>query len=411
MEYSCCYQEETFITKNGIPTGTGAVVCIAAGRRLRPDLPFVQYCELLRTNPQAKATHMAVKPMVEGSQPLPMLTPAGEVLASTTYGYEIYTKCAAMTDSELLTHTGKTAQQLGLKAFATDYAGPDSSSKLFLVSLAGMSLEMRDSVRKVKIRHETAAQSNEYWLMPQNQLVPEQTKTVLSHVEKQIASQKPKMGGQTTLKTLAELLELADRIENQSRSAFDAPMEPEPKPDLNAVFADDDQDDDDDDAAKAAKAEAAAAQKAEAAKQEAAQALLAGFHDGSLNSGAPKRRKMAPAAQAAAASLERSSGPSLVPSAAAGTASEKGDGSTSKKQSKMDQEVDKLDHEMKKVAIAHFSINNKKNVSVKCLQDLRIENFTALKTDHAKGHATAGVAASVGFRECETFSVDGIGGS
>ncbi|CAE6924176.1 unnamed protein product [Symbiodinium sp. CCMP2456] len=80
---------------------------------------------------------------------------------------------------------------------------------------------------------------------------------------------------------------------------------------------------------------------------------------------------------------------SSTPVAITGAVSEKGDGS-SKKQSKMDQEVDKLDSEMRKVAIAHFSINNKKNASVKCLQDLRIENFTGEKTDHLKGHAVAG---------------------
>ena len=56
----------------------------------------------------------------------------------------------------------------------------------------------------------------------------------------------------------------------------------------------------------------------------------------------------------------------------------------------MDQEVEKLDPEMRKVAIAHVSIHNKKNASVKSLQDLRIENFTAEKTDHLKGHAVAG---------------------
>ncbi|CAE7791849.1 unnamed protein product [Symbiodinium sp. CCMP2592] len=330
--------------------------------------------------------------MVEGTQPLPMLTPAGEVLASTKYGYEIYTKCAALTDTELETHTRKNAKELGLKPFSSDYAAPDSSSKLYLVSLVGMSSEMRETVRKVKIRHETAAQSNEYWLMPQNQLVPEQTKTVLSHVEKQVTSQKPKMGGQIMLKTLGELREVADRLDNQTRSAAESAKQPEPKPDLSAMFEDDDHEDEDDEETKAAKAEAAAALKAEEAKQEAAQALLAGFHDGSLNSAAPKRRKTAQTAQAqATASVERSSGSAMVPSAAAGTgASDKGEGSTSKKQSKMDQEVDKLDHEMKNVALAHYSINNKKNVSVKCLQDLRIENFTALKTDHSKGHAIAG---------------------
>ena len=166
IEDICCYEEETFITKRGIPTGTGGVVCIAAARRLRPDLTFEQYCEMLRNNSQAKATHVSVKPMVEGTQTPPVLTPAGEVLASTKYGYEIYTKCAAMTDTELQTHTGKTAAQLGLKPFVNDYAGPDSSSKLFLVSLSGMSTDMRDSVRRVKIRHETAAHSHEYWLTP-----------------------------------------------------------------------------------------------------------------------------------------------------------------------------------------------------------------------------------------------------
>ena len=146
------------------PISPGCTLCMAAGKRLEPSLEFAEFCDKCDNPPnadypqEANRARQAILEELEAneSRTLPVFVPGAQVAQQSTYGHMIYTKAALVTDSELLSFTGKTAAGLGLSAWAAENAGPSSNNNFYVVSLQDFPGD-KDCVRKIKFCHSSSA--------------------------------------------------------------------------------------------------------------------------------------------------------------------------------------------------------------------------------------------------------------
>ena len=145
---------------------------------------------------------------------LPKFLPQFEVEENKRYGHIIYQKAAALTDAELTKVTGKSAQSLGLVPWPTENLAFESNTNYYVVSLQDLPPTMRDSVRKIKIYHELSASRSTLTLNPDTMLSPLQGTTCFQHVASQYSGSRPAGFMSGNLKTIPELIQLAQLMDN-----------------------------------------------------------------------------------------------------------------------------------------------------------------------------------------------------
>ena len=357
------------------------MLCQAVCKRLCPGLTFDDYVLQLKQNPTLKGQAQKARAALEWEQQkghdegrvLPIFSPAFEVFEFSQHGHEVYTKAGLLSDTDVVNLTTKSAKDLGLTAFATEWLGPGQSINFYLVSLAGIPSEMKDTIKKVKLFQTTTVAQNKLWLTPSTQLSKSQPKAVMAHLASKYQAQRPKGALQPQeLKTLEELQQLAALVESQrlellQKDAMDptAALESVDGPVKTGDFMIDGLQDEDDDAGAAKKTKKARVQRA-------------------AKTTAPPSESARPKIPSAAAILDAASS-----GVAPDNLSEAPSGS-SKKKRKVDAELDSMDPEMREVAILHMS--GTATGSAKSLAKLRIELFVQPGTDHDRGHTL--VAAS-----------------
>ena len=105
-----------FNTNNGVPTSTGDIMCLAVANRLRPDLEFSTFCQLIVLDPAMKASFLKARLHVSDPEnhPPPAFTPGAQAQSEQQSGHSVYTKAALLPQSEITSLMGQTPRWLGL---------------------------------------------------------------------------------------------------------------------------------------------------------------------------------------------------------------------------------------------------------------------------------------------------------
>ena len=190
-------EETPFLTNaKGIPISEGDVLCMAIQKRLIPGKSFQDFCTRIKEDPQfaksAMAARSALAKETESSTGLPTFLPASSVGEDTIYGHVVYSKAGLLTEGELTRHTSKTAKELGLQVFSSEWQSPTNKVNFYIISLLGLPPDLLASIRKVKLFHQTSIRSEKNWLTPQLQLTKNQAKDISDHLHTKYSD--PKLG-------------------------------------------------------------------------------------------------------------------------------------------------------------------------------------------------------------------------
>lgn len=353
------------MNQHGHPSSPGCIVCLAVQIRMEPQLSFQEWIAKLRDPPyeayqsEVNRGRIAVEEEQEANsnRTLPIFVPGFNVSQSARYGYSLSVKCAALSETEIVSATKKTPASLGLTPWQTEWVGPDQKAQLYLVSLRDLPDELKHTCRRVKIWHEVEASREKLQLSPSTMLSANQHHSAFQHATNSFKSQRPAAQVES-LQTLPQLIDLAQRVDNELQAKM------------------------------AAAGDEAAGRKDQQEKPK----ILAGLESGMAPppTKRPKRAAKPPLAltgpadedpipiQGTDSNASTGTGPDEEMSEV-GTVASGGSGS---KKGKMDAaEYAALDPDMKKVASVHF-LNGNRNASAKCL--LWLTHTTFLSKDSAK---------------------------
>ena len=348
-----------------------------------PGTTFEEFCTRINQDDKYAASTEVARQALEEEQEnngvLPTIIPQSEVAECVQLGHEVYVKAALVSDAEIVRYTSKSATDLGLKPWASEWHGSNTVN-FYIVSLADLPSELLLSVKKVKLFQLTYVKNDKLWLTPMTQLSKGQPQDVMQHLSNKYAKKRPTGMVQSldSLQSLADLKDLASILEaqrlerlrqdgsNQSSEAL-APAGPvsQSAAMLEALEADDE--------------------------------------------GGPKKKRKATgksvkppsgvgsATPALALSNEAAStvAPSAVPSLTdlSSRASAKSENSKGGKSQKMAEMYEGMDDDMRKVAMLHMSLSqsSNKNASAKSLATLVVSKYIDGTVDHIKGHSMAAV--------------------
>ena len=362
----------------------GDILCIANSKRLLPGSTFEEFVQRIKNDPQFKAVAEKAREAIQAEMayrnkmgmPLPVMVPSNEIAETSAFGHIIYSKCGVLSDSEVVKLCGKTAKDLNLKAFSSEFCSVKGETSFYLISLQGLPPDLLQTIRKMKLYHSVGVRNDRVWLNADTQLSKGQGADVSQHLAQKYGEKKRPAGlvnhstsDTTTLQTLEDLQQIASLLENQRKENLQkdasGPAEaPEP---VGPVV-----------------------------KMDPMVAAL-----GDDDEKAPKKRKAAKRNQASSsalpsASASASAAASAVPKTqnlSLGDVSSVKSENSSKKAKMQAQQFELLDEEMKKVAMYHVANQgDKKNTSFKSLQYLTPQNFMTCATDHNKGHCIPAVA-------------------
>lgn len=282
---------------------------------------------------------------------------------------QVYSKGCLLSDSELLSHTGKSGSTMGLPVWSTEVNGPDSVTNYYVISLDQLPEEIKASARRVKVFYELNATRDTLTLTPSTQLSKIQADTCFSAASNQYKHARPQNVMSGGLKTLPELIELAGLIDNE----------------LEQQMRDD--------------AAITGMELAEEGQTTTGSKALEGLDLENPNPAPKKKSRKGGAAAAKAAAVAAAdsvvptpSYPALLDSEGPGMqiAASGGPGSaSSKKKLDREKEIAQMDGEMQKVARVHHQTS--RTNTAKSLIDLTPAKFMQEGTDHAKGHAIVNV--------------------
>ena len=362
---------------------------MANAKRLMPAATFEDYCARISTDTKfaesAELSRQALEEEGESSGVLPTFIPAGEVAECVHFGHEVYVKAALVSDSDIIKLTGKSAKDLGLTPWASEWQGTNVVN-FYIVSLADLPAELQLSVKKVKLFQVTYVKNDKLWLTPMTQLSKTQPADVLQHLATKYTQKRPTgmvqnieaLQSISDLKDLARILE-AQRIERLKEDG--AAAESEALVPAGPVVQ------------SAAMLEALEADEGPTKRKRTKTAPKAAAKP----TAAPAAALVTPLALVDCASTTTTTtGPSsiatsLEPSSRASNAG-KSDTSKNKKVAEM---FEGMDEEMRKVAQLHMeNSKDKKNASARSLQSLVVANFVDGNVDHGKGHTIAAVTRS-----------------
>ena len=371
---------------------------MALGRKLEPDLSFKLFCEKKHAPPSddpgfgrgvdraREALVIKLQQQAESEQ-MPMFNPASSCSKQDMYAHVVYQKCGLVTETQFFNLIKKSPKVLGQKPFPGFIKGPKDKQLYYSISLTGLDQKTRDEIKKVKTFWQSAVLHTEDVLRPEDQLTQQQGMSIFSHMTSAYMSNKrpPKMNDPPTLE---ELLIDARKLDADIAKVF--------KGDSDEVDREPEEDDEDEDEDEDTE-EVLLAQHAAAETELRAQQML-GFSLGSLEDVKKKRGKKGGAnaaiiaATAAAASSSKTTKTSTSSPAKPPMAITDDDKSSrrSKLVRKGDEEMAKMDSEMKVVAKAHLSTGA--GASVKSLAGLRVDGVYA---PNQKSDGRSGVGYSL----------------
>ena len=347
------------VNQHGHPCSPGCIVCLAVQIRMEPQLSFQDWIAKLRDPPyesyesEVKRGRIAVEEEQEANshRTLPIFVPGYTVSQSTRYGYTLSVKCAALSETEIVSATKKTPAALGLTPWQDEWVGPDQKSQLYLVSIRDLPDDVKHTCRRVKIRHEVEASRDKLQLTPSTMLSANQHHSSFQHATNSLKSQRPSVSLES-LQTLPQLIDLAQRVDNELQakmhgSELAGKRELPDKPKILAGL------------------EAEMAPPAKKPKKQPAKAALALTGGGGGDDAATATPPIQDNEDMSDVSTTRSTG-------------------SGPKKGKMEaSEYEALDDEMKKVASAHF-LNGNRNASAKCLLFLTPATFLSKDSVHQR---------------------------
>eukprot|EP00435_Cladocopium_sp_Y103_P054587 s399_g17.t2 len=340
---------------------------------------FAEYCALIKSDEKFAADSETARAALEEEEEaragcaLPLFRPSADVAEGSRVGHLIYTKGGLLSEADLVKYTKKTPKDLGLSAFCTEWQGA-TATQFFVISLADLPEELKWSIKRIKLYHDTYYRHDKLWLTPDTQLSKRQGADVAEHLNSKFASKKRPAGmlQPASLQSLSDLQDLARILEAQRLEQLQK-----------------------DGSSDAVEAASAAAPKS---------AMLAALEDEEEPTKRKRPKKQDPKTKAAdpGQQLALSDAVSTTASSSAGALaladappSSTGKSDTSKSGKKGDQ-FQGLDDEMRQVAQLHMASSQGKNVSVKSLQTLVPAKYMQGGTDHSRAHA---LVAAKKFRE------------
>ena len=371
-----------FLTNEiGIPVSPGDIICMANAKRLLPGSTFQEFCQRIKEDAHfadvASKGREAIAFELESRKgnPLPLFLPSSDIAETSSFGHTIYSKAGLLTDSELVRLVDKSAKDLQLKPFTSEWCSVKGEVSFYLISLQGLPADLMQTIRKVKLFHSVGTRSDRVWLNEATQLSKGQGADVSKHLALKYGERKRPAGlmnhstaDSTSLQTLEDLKQLA-ALENTRQEN---------------LLTD----------AAGAGASAQAPEPVGPVKKSDTMLASLGDEEGPKKPVVRKKGKGKDPATAAAA--QPSASGTAAPSKPLLTI---GDGTKSDKSSKRAKEqqslFEALDSEMQGVAALHVSCQGdrtSKNSGFKSLQFLTPEVFMTGTTDHNKGHCITGVA-------------------
>lgn len=361
----CLQSQEVEFQKDedGLPMGPGAVLCIAAGKRLEPQMTFEAFCDHLHNPPYKEypdvvnRARVAIAEELEQNQErtLPVFIPGSNVARSMVCGHMVYSKAAALTDEDLTRLAGKSGEGLGLTAFDSwqlSTTGEPKQVKYYAVSLQGLPQETLDTCKRVKVYHTISASREHLLLTPQTMLSDTQHQSTFGHAtDKYRQEQAPINVFAGDVKSLADLQQLATLIDSGLQKRMEGEHQPSrPAHDSKA---------------------------------------LAGLNLDAPTVTPPKKAQKRKTATPGVPALCDDAASQGDAGSASGASEKTLTRSDSAKQRKLSAELEGMDEEMKRVASLHCSSG--KNFSAKSLQNLVAEDFMYGQSDHTKSHALVAV--------------------
>lgn len=352
---------------------------MAAQKRLLPGKDFAEYCQLIKSDQKFAADAETARAALEEEEEaragcaLPLFRPSSDVAEGSQMGHMIYTKGGLLSEADVVKYTKKTAKDLGLTAFCTEWQGA-AATQFFVISLADLPEELKSNIRRIKLYHNTYVRHDKLWLTPDTQLSKRQRMDVADHLNTKFASKKRPAGmlQPGSLQSLSDLQDLARILEAQRLEQLHKDGSSDPAAVVSAAAPKD--------------------------------AMLAALDD---EEEPAKRKRLKKADQK---SKGADTGSQLALSDAASTAappstamaaltdapvSSTGKSDTSKGGKKAVDPFQGLDDEIRQVAELHMSSSQGKNASVKSLQNLVIEKYMIGGTDHSRAHVLVAVALMI----------------
>lgn len=395
-------QEAQFLLNStGQIVSLGDVVCLANAKRLLPGRSFEEYCARIASDTEfAKAAETSREAIVKESEDrdgcvLPLFIPGSELAEASLVGHEVYTKAALLSEVDIVRETSKSAKELGLVPFVTEWGGQTTqqTQQFFLVSRAGLSPETLAKCRTVKLFQSMFIRNEKLWITPETQLSKSQPKDVQAHLLERYNSKKRPSGlvSPGGLQTLSDLQELAQILENKKMEILQ--NQTQSTDPANAL-----------------------------GEENAAQVpgLLAGLADDDDEKRQGKRKKAAKAKTTPPSTL-----PALMDDASTRASTTAGPGSdalvalpdknhevasagksdTSKSNKRGLGVLPAMDSEMRQVAELHLTSASGRNASAKGLCDLTASNFVVSGTDHTRSHALVAATWLSMFMFCQGCDV------
>ena len=117
-----------FLTNEiGIPVSPGDIICMANAKRLLPGSTFQEFCQRIKEDAHfadvASKGREAIAFELESRKgnPLPLFLPSSDIAETSSFGHTIYSKAGLLTDSELVRLVDKSAKDLQLKPFTSEW--------------------------------------------------------------------------------------------------------------------------------------------------------------------------------------------------------------------------------------------------------------------------------------------------
>ena len=371
---------------------------MAAHKRLEPQLSFEEFAAKSNNPPEDRKTmsddvNKACRVLEEEQaedKVLPTFIPGAQAFEHSEFGHTISVKGGLLSETELISHTGKSGKDLGLTAYSVAFEHGQAQS-YYVISLEGLDSDFKDAIRKIKFHQTTTIVSDKMWVTPSTQLAKWHGKSMAEHLSSKYSKGKPSINN---LPSLESLKDLATRVEANRQKLLEgdveaAALDQSPEEPVGPVVRQN--------------------------------ALLEGFDDADAQPKKRQKRKTAAAATGQAtrtAAVEASpsdgaggstmsmmailgAGPDHAPPALAPNSTNEDAATTvsdnksmSKKSTAFQQELASMDVEMRKVATLHCGEGRSagKNTSAKSLAGLVVGNFLRESTDHNKGHALHNVS-------------------
>lgn len=344
--------------------------CADTAMKLRPGQGLCRLVEIKNMDsktaaasedPKFPAEYDHAMKIKSGEIDRPELCPANQISLQGCYGFRVSQEYGALTEDEYKRLVERNPATLPtLKPIQVPWQGPHANlSKLYLVSLEGLPLDIALAMRKITLYYDNSALNDEVYLSPETQFNANQAEFVWKHIFDRSKTSRPDQlrPGADGPCSLEELQQKHDKIDEEKRAKLH---------DKQAV--------------------AAAFIESEDPKEEVEGVGSVGMGAGSLagkaSSKKPVRRTQKSSRGELQAKLDQKLNPPTPVASSGVPAIEDVEVASSAKKSikfNSNNELQELDEELRKVAEKHLASNP--GSSVKSLKGLVPENFIIWPND------------------------------